>query len=200
MLKILALISPLLLFVSACVPAQTITAPPPASPSPALPTLIPSPQPSRVNIYLVAVGDAGKSGQEIGCEDSLVPVEVEVSPAEDQVVAAYEALLSIDTQFYGQSGLYNAIYQSDLRVDGIVLEDGIARVHLAGQLMLGGVCDNPRVRAQLEEIALQFPQVERVEVFINDTPLEDLLSLRGNLSPSSSEEVSTSQLPESEFE
>jgi hypothetical protein len=180
-----------------------MTTPSPALPSAAPPTPIPSPQPtqpSQVNIYLVALGDAGKFGQEIGCEDSLVPVEVQVPPAEDPLEAAYEALLSIDTQFYGQSGLYNALYQSDLSVGNLAVEDGTARVHLTGQLMLGGVCDNPRVQAQLEEIALQFPQVERVEVFINDTPLEDLLSLRGNLPPSTPEEVSANQLTDSELE
>jgi hypothetical protein len=42
--------------------------------------------------------------------------------------------------------------------------------------MLGGVCDSPRVQAQIEQTALQFSTVSEVEVFVNDTPLEEVLS------------------------
>ena len=42
--------------------------------------------------------------------------------------------------------------------------------------MLGGVCDSPRFEAQIEQTALQFSTVSNVEVFINDIPLEDVLS------------------------
>jgi hypothetical protein len=41
---------------------------------------------------------------------------------------------------------------------------------------LGGVCDSPRVQAQLEEIALQFSTVNSVAVFINGEPLDQVLS------------------------
>jgi len=44
--------------------------------------------------------------------------------------------------------------------------------------MLGGVCDAPRVEAQIEQTALQFSTVHEVAVFINDVPLEDVLSLK----------------------
>jgi hypothetical protein len=42
--------------------------------------------------------------------------------------------------------------------------------------MLGGVCDAPRVEAQIKQTALQFSTVSDVEVFIDDIPLEDVLS------------------------
>jgi hypothetical protein len=64
-------------------------------------------------------------------------------------------------------------------VEGVTLEDGEAIVKLSGTLMLGGVCDNPRVEAQLEETALQFSTVSRVSVFVNGVPLEGLLSGEG---------------------
>jgi hypothetical protein len=51
--------------------------------------------------------------------------------------------------------------------------------NLSGTMMLGGVCDNPRVEAQLEETALQFPTVSQVSVFVNSRPLEEVLSLKG---------------------
>jgi len=59
-----------------------------------------------------------------------------------------------------------------------VIEDGVATVNLVGTMMLGGVCDNPRVEAQLIQTALQFPTVSEVHFFINDTPLEEVLSLK----------------------
>ncbi|HZW05233.1 MAG TPA: GerMN domain-containing protein, partial [Anaerolineaceae bacterium] len=76
----------------------------------------------------------------------------------------------------GESGLYNALYQSDLNVDSLTIVDGAATLRLTGQLMLGGVCDNPRVLAQIVRTLTHNPDVESAEVFINDTPLEDLLS------------------------
>jgi hypothetical protein len=65
-------------------------------------------------------------------------------------------------------------------VESVSVEDGEATVQLSGELMLGGACDNPRMEAQLEETALQFPEISAVSVFINQVPLEEVLSLRGS--------------------
>ncbi|HEX6386993.1 MAG TPA: hypothetical protein VF177_20205 [Anaerolineae bacterium] len=48
-------------------------------------------------IYLVALEDAGQSGQEIGCNDSLVAVEAPGSPT--TLAETMAALLAIDEQF-----------------------------------------------------------------------------------------------------
>jgi len=40
---------------------------------------------------------------------------------------------------------------------------------------VGGVCDEPRVQAQLRETALQFSTVDSVSIFINGIQLEDAL-------------------------
>ncbi len=42
--------------------------------------------------------------------------------------------------------------------------------------MLGGVCDAPRLKAQIEQTALQFSPGNEVEVYINDVPLDQVLS------------------------
>lgn len=168
---------------------------------PATPTPPPQPtQAGRVNIFLIAVEDAGKSGEEIGCGDSLVPVEVAVPATTDALSAAYEALLDIDEQFYGQSGLYNALYQSDLTLESVAVEDGRATVHLTGQLMLGGVCDNPRVEAQLRQPALQFPTVSQVSVFIDGVPLEEALFLRGDAPQQTATSPAAASRPDQEFD
>ena len=131
---------------------------------------------TRTQIYLIALEDAGQSGEEIGCSDSVVPVAVEIEPTVAPLRAALEKLLAIDSEFYGQSGLYNALYQSDLQVQGIDIVNREAIVNLTGDLTLGGTCDNPRVDAQLRQTALQFSTVDAVTIRINGTPLPELLS------------------------
>ena len=146
------------------------------------PTPTPTPTPSstdlftRTNIYLIAIGDAGQSGQEIGCEDSVIPVEVEIEPTVAPLTAALEQLLSIEGREYGQSGLYNALYQSELTLDDVRIVGGEAVIELSGTLILGGVCDEPRVRAQFRQTALQYSTVDRVSILVNGTPLEELLN------------------------
>jgi hypothetical protein len=141
----------------------------------------PTPTPSgnlftRANIYLIAVGDEGESGREIGCGDSVVPVEVAIEPTIAPLRAALNSLLSLNTREYGQSGLYNALYRSDLTIEDINIVNREAVIRLSGELVLGGVCDEPRVQAQLREIALQYATVDRVSIFINGTPLDEVLS------------------------
>lgn len=161
-------------------PAQPATLPPapantesaPATPDQA--TVIVELQ--TVKVFLVAIGDNGASGKLIGCGDSIVPVTQEIVPTKGVLRAALEILLGIKQQNYGQSGLYNALYQSNLTIDDVRIENGKASIRLSGRLLLGGVCDNPRVEAQLVETAKQFSTVKEVEIFINGKPLEDVLS------------------------
>ena len=134
---------------------------------------------TRTNIYLVAIGDEGESGEEFGCGDSLVPVEVEIEPTIAPMTAAFEELLAIDTKEYGQSGLYSALYRSDLTVEGIDIEDREAIINLTGELVVGGTCDTPRVEVQLRQTALQYSTVDEVSIFINGEPLDEVLSQQG---------------------
>lgn len=133
---------------------------------------------TRANITLIAVDNGGDSGKLIGCNDSAVPVEVTFEPTIAPLRAALEELLAIESEYYGGSGLYNALHQSDLRVGGIDIVEGTATIELRGNLVIGGTCDAPRVEAQIKETALQFSTVDRVVVLINGQPLEDVLSAR----------------------
>ncbi|MFN2222305.1 MAG: GerMN domain-containing protein [Candidatus Promineifilaceae bacterium] len=129
----------------------------------------------RTNIFLIAIGDNGQGGPLIGCQDSAVPVVVEIEPTVAPMTAAIQRLLAIDSQFYGQSGLYNVFYQSDLQLEGINLVDGQATIALSGTLTLGGACDNPRVLAQLQQTALQYSTVDSAVITLNGQPLESVL-------------------------
>jgi len=151
---------------------------PPTSVRPSATTVPPNPTAAEqtVKIFLIALEDNGQSGVLVGCGDSAVPVTVTIPPTQGVLRAALEKLLSAKQQFYGESGFYNALYQSDLELENVTIEQGKAIIYLTGTVMLGGVCDSPRFEAQIEQTALQFSTVSNVEVFINDIPLEDVLS------------------------
>jgi hypothetical protein len=132
----------------------------------------------RVKIFMVALEDKGQSGPEIGCGDSLVAVDRDVAPTKAPLTAAMNELLSVNDQYYGQSGFYNSLYQSDLQIENITIdEQGLASIYLTGTYTLGGVCDGPRFEAQLVETARQFSTVKDVSIFINGKPLKEILSL-----------------------
>jgi hypothetical protein len=131
-----------------------------------------------VKIVLIELEDNGQSGPLVGCGDSAIPINVTIPPTQGVLRAALEKLFSAKQQFYGESGYYNALYQSDLDVSAVRIEQGNAIIHLTGTIMLGGTCDAPRVQAQIEHTALQFSTVSDVTVFVNDVPLEDVLSSR----------------------
>jgi hypothetical protein len=131
-----------------------------------------------VQIFLVALEDNGQSGKLVGCGDSAVAVQVEIPPTQGVLKASLEALLSLKDQYYGESGLYNALYQSDLKVESVSIEGEKATIYLTGTLMMGGECDTPRVEAQIIETAKQFSTVKDVAVFVNGRTLADVLSLK----------------------
>jgi len=149
-------------------PTLTVSVPPPSTTS----------ADQMVKIVLIALEDNGQSGTLVGCGDSAIPIHVTIPRTHGVLRAALEKLFSARQQFYGESGYYNALYQSDLDVSAVTIEQGRATIHLAGTIMLGGTCDAPRVEAQIEQTALQFSTVSDVVVFVNDVPLEEALSTR----------------------
>lgn len=145
------------------------------------PTRTPTLKPGtmRVQIFLVAIDDGGKAGKKIGCGDSVVAVDRFVPVTNAPLRAALTELFSLRDRNYGQSGLYNALYQSTLKVDSASVIDAKATISLSGKVTLGGACDNPRFEAQIKETALQFSTVKSVTVYINGIPIEQVLSEKG---------------------
>lgn len=182
--------SPTSMPTNVAVPTLTLTTPPPSVTPPVLePATIPTSGPlptsnagalfTRVKIFLIAVDDGGKSGPKIGCNDSVVAVTRAIAPTGAPLTAALKDLLSLHTRLYGQSGLYNALYQSNLQVSRVTLLNGKATIQLTGTLSLGGECDDPRVEAQITNTALQFSTVKAVDVYVNGKPLKNLLGGKG---------------------
>ena len=125
----------------------------------------------RVNIYMIGL----ESGS-VGCGDEVVAVRRDIQKTQAPLTAALNLLLAQKSQYYGESGLYNALYQSSLRIGSISRNGSAWTIRLTGDLVLGGTCDGPRVKAQLEQTALQFSTVKSVRYYVKGQPLESLLS------------------------
>ena len=131
---------------------------------------------TRVKIFLVAIDDNGKLGKKIGCNDSIIAVDRAIPETQGVLTAALNELFSLHEKNFGASGLYNALYQSTLKLDGAAVVNGRATIAISGKLVRGGVCDDPRVKYQIEETALQFATVKSVAVTINGVAIDKALS------------------------
>ena len=158
----------------------------PASPPPSQepqPTQEPTPtglpeQTAPLTVYYVAVGDNGVSGPKIGCGDSLVATTTAPVTFSDQVGPSINALLANKSRDVGLSGLINVLYQSSLTYLGGELNGSTITIWLSGQFMLGGVCDVPRAKAQLEYTAMSASGATSAQVFVNGRPIDEVLSLK----------------------
>lgn len=107
------------------------------------------------------------SNIERGC-DLVVFASQPVTPTTAPLTAAMNALFGI--QNAEVDGYYNFIANTrdTLSFDQAVVENGVARIYLEGELSgLAGVCDNPRAQIQIEETALIFDTVSSVEIYLN---------------------------------
>ena len=155
-------------------PGQVIRVP--GTPQPPTPPPPPGPPSfTSIEIPLIAMDTNGP----VGCGDTVVMVTRNVAATVAPLTAAVGELLSIHDRFYGQSGLYDPLYNANLAVQSVTINNGLATIRLTGSLNLGGICDDPRVAAQFDAIGRQFSTVQKVQVFVNGTPLEDLLSGKG---------------------
>ncbi|MDQ0146832.1 hypothetical protein [Pseudarthrobacter niigatensis] len=169
-------------------PTAPASAPPssaPASPPPTQePTQEPAPttglpeQVAPLTIYYVAVGDNGVSGPRIGCGDSLVATTTAPVRFTDQVGPSVGTLLANKSRDVGMSGLVNVLYQSNLSYVAGELDGSTITIWLTGQFMLGGVCDVPRAKAQLEYTAMAASGATSAQVFVNGRPIDEVLSLK----------------------
>lgn len=131
----------------------------------------------QVKVAYIAVGDNGQAGEMIGCGDSVVFVDKTVQ-ATNTLDGAMRALLADKTERQSGSGLYNALWQSVLSVGEAKVVGATANVTLSGQMQLSGVCDNPRVKAQLESTAKRASGADAVAITLNGKTLDEALSLK----------------------
>lgn len=139
------------------------------------PTPTPTPTPAQGVEVLVELFAISLGAGDLGCGDAVVPaVTRSVLPTRAPLQAALEELLALGPSIPGRPDLYNALGQSDLALQAIDLVGSTALVRLVGTYRIGGVCDEPRVRAQLERTVLQFAAVDQAVILINGIRLEEL--------------------------
>ena len=133
-----------------------------------------------VTAYYVMLDDGGSNGVRFGCNDSLVAVARPSPGAGEPLPAAVGALLEASTEAgppKPAAGVYNALSASDLKFLSGSFDGTTVTVYLAGTLRLGGVCDAPRVEAQLTQTAVAAVGAIRAEIYINGMGLAEALRL-----------------------
>ena len=123
--------------------------------------------------------DDGKGeGGTIGCGDRAKLVKVKIPKGREPLGFTLNFLLRHGKALAEQHGLYHPLAYSHLKVARLTLQSAEAVVELRGRFVIGGVCDTPRVMVQLEQAALQFPQINNVRIYINDVIISALLDQR----------------------
>lgn len=132
-----------------------------------------TPSDSRtVTVYFIALEKPGTE-EAIGCGDGIVGVTRTVRKTDDPLIASLSLLLGETAE---PEGLYNSLKNSHLTVYRVQRTSDEVSVYLKGDLSLGGVCDSPRVEAQIERMIRQFEPKKTHKVYINDVPLSEALS------------------------
>lgn len=132
----------------------------------------PNPPTGQIDVLIFLTSQGGGS---VGCGDQVVPVTRRIAATDGVLAASLNELLNLKSQTIGESGLYNALYQSDLRLDRVAVVNGQAQISLSGTVKTNGVCDKPRIIAQIEQTVRQFSSVTSTAITLNGQPLADAI-------------------------
>ncbi|MFE4195666.1 GerMN domain-containing protein [Paenarthrobacter sp. NPDC056912] len=128
-------------------------------------------------VYYVAIDDGGARGVRFGCNDSLVPVRGAAVPG-DPLSVALSRLLEAGMPLDSDAALYDALADSSLRYLSGYMNGSVVVVNLSGSLRPGGICDIPRIQAQLTHTIVSASGATRAEIYINGRTLTEALSVR----------------------
>ena len=146
-------------------------------PPPAPPKIVP-PKEHDVTVFLIAQMPKDGNAKDIGCGNITKPMTQKSTFQGDPVRDALKVLFALSRAGYKNGELYNALYQSQLKVQSVKTKDGAVTVHLTGSIKMSGECDIPRVRAQIIETINAASDTQNVVVFVDDKKLDDALSLK----------------------
>ncbi|MBP9748566.1 hypothetical protein KBD18_00010 [Patescibacteria group bacterium] len=111
-----------------------------------------------LRVFLVALENtdawkaAGTNDATIGCNDRLIPYQfVAKGDATDSSDRLRQALTGLFALPADNGGLSNILAKGNLAVGTITGSAASGTVDITGQLNSGGVCDDPRIRAQVEK-------------------------------------------------
>lgn len=119
---------------------------------------------TTINVPLVRDGGNIGCGAEIFFAPHAVPKTTAVLDATYKLLFDIKSLPEIQTDgFRNTVGAYTKLFY-----DHVTLQNGVAKVYLIGDMYGPGHCAEPELRAQMTEAALQYPTVNRVEVYLNN--------------------------------
>ncbi len=125
--------------------------------------------------YYVRLDDGGAGGVRFGCNDSLAGVRRAVAESTEPLATAMRALL--DGVAEPAPGLYNSLSGSTLTFLSGTFDGTSVTVYLSGSIRPAGVCDIPRIEAQLTQTAVASVGAIRAEVYVNGVGLAEALRL-----------------------
>lgn len=103
-------------------------------------------------------------GAEIFFAPHAVPKTTAVLDATYKLLFDIKPIPEIPADGFGNTvGAYTKLFY-----DRVTLQNGTAKVYLTGDMYGPGHCAEPELRAQMTEAALQYPTVNRVEVYLNN--------------------------------
>lgn len=146
--------------------------PPTATSTPTSTSTPQNPRSGTMQIKLALLNTTGEgTGKSRGC-DKVTMVTRTVPQSNTPLADAIKALFA-EPEGTQPDTDYNFIARtkSTLKFDKATITNGTANIYLTGSLSgLAGVCDDPRAQIQLEETALQFPNVTKVQLYLNNQP------------------------------
>lgn len=130
----------------------------------------------KTNLYLISARGLASGAEPVGCGDFVSPLPVSIPETTEPLKDTFEKLLTFDPQKeYGSDTFTSPVAKMGLKFDGATIVGGTAKINLSGNFSLSGVCESPRIQAQLEKTALQFNTIKKVEIYINGKMLSSLL-------------------------
>lgn len=108
-------------------------------------------------------------GGNLGCGAKLFFAPHAVPKTTAVLDATYRLLFDLKpTPEISADGFRNVVgAYTQLWYDRVTLVDGVAKLYLTGTMRGPGHCAEPELRAQIDQSALQFPTVQKLEVYLN---------------------------------
>lgn len=119
--------------------------------------------------FILSEGDA-RLGKIVACGSSAVAVDKQIDKTTMPLTKSLEALLSEKREIIEGTELYNFLADSDLRVDKVTIQSGVAHIYLLGKLIENGSCGGAAAIAQITETATQFRTVSSIKLYVNGKP------------------------------
>jgi len=82
---------------------------------------------------------------------------------------------------FGQSGYVHSLYNADLAVQRVSVEEDVAMIELAGGLSLVGTCGDARMEAQILHTVSQFLGFDSALITVNGTNFKQFFDVSGTV-------------------